>query len=314
MPPYLGNLTEDQTIHFLWSTYGADGASITRATNGTVSVYKANGTTQSTAGVTDTEDFDALTGIHLCTIDTSADAFYAVANDYTVVLSAATVDGKTVNAVLALFSIENRFIEADVTKVAGAAVSTTTAQLGVNVVQISGDATAADNLEAATDGGTYNVGGGAVVAASVTGAVGSVTGAVGSVTGNVGGSVGSIATGGIVAASFAASAITASAIASDAIAAAKIASNAITSAKFAAGAIDEAALNADAVDEILDEVVEGTLTLRQVLRILLAVLAGKSGGGGTTTDTFRDVADSKDRVSATVNASGNRTAITLDGS
>jgi hypothetical protein len=38
----------------------------------------------------------------------------------------------------------------------------------VNVTQISGDATAADNLEAACDGGTYNVGGGAIVAASVT--------------------------------------------------------------------------------------------------------------------------------------------------
>lgn len=61
-----------------------------------------------------------------------------------------------------------------------------TTKLGVDMVAISGDATAADNLEAACDGNTYNVGGGAVVAASVTGAVGSVTGAVGSVTGAVG--------------------------------------------------------------------------------------------------------------------------------
>ena len=38
----------------------------------------------------------------------------------------------------------------------------------VDVGAISGDSTAADNLEAACDGGTYNVGGGAVVAASVT--------------------------------------------------------------------------------------------------------------------------------------------------
>lgn len=60
---------------------------------------------------------------------------------------------------------------------------------GVNVVQISGDATAADNLEAAADGTGYNLGGGSVVAASVTGAVGSVTGNVG---GNVAGSVGSV--------------------------------------------------------------------------------------------------------------------------
>jgi hypothetical protein len=67
-------------------------------------------------------------------------------------------------------------------------------EFDANIVKISGDSTAADNLEAACDGGSYNVGGGAVVAASVTGAVGSVTGAVGSVTGNVGGNVaGSVA-------------------------------------------------------------------------------------------------------------------------
>jgi hypothetical protein len=102
-----------------------------------------------------------------------------------------------------------------------------------DVVQISGDTTAADNLELAADGTGYNLGGGSIVAASVTGAVasvtgavasvtgavGSVTGAVGSVTGNVGGnvtgSVGSVATGGITAASFAADAITAAKVAAD---------------------------------------------------------------------------------------------------
>lgn len=107
---YLGDYVEDETVYFTWSTNAADGASITRATNGTVSVYKDNGTTQSTAGVTDTEDFDSLTGIHACTIDTSADAFYATGADYAVVLSGATIDGETVNAVLAHFSIQNRYM------------------------------------------------------------------------------------------------------------------------------------------------------------------------------------------------------------
>ena len=127
----------------------------------------------------------------------------------------------------------------------------------MNVAQISGDGTAADNLEAACDGNTYNVGGGAVVAASVTGAVGSVTGA-----------VGSIAAGGIAAASFAAGAIDAAAIATgaidadaiadnaidagaiaaDAITAAKIAAGAIDAATFAAGAIDAAAIATGAID------------------------------------------------------------------
>lgn len=49
-----------------------------------------------------------------------------------------------------------------------------TTPLPVNVSQISGDSTAADNLEAAADGTGFNLGGGAVVVASVTGAVGSV--------------------------------------------------------------------------------------------------------------------------------------------
>lgn len=50
----------------------------------------------------------------------------------------------------------------------------------VDVVRISGDSAAADNLEAAADGTGYNLGGGSVVAASVSG--------------NVSGSVGSLAT------------------------------------------------------------------------------------------------------------------------
>ena len=106
----LGDRIEDAIIYFMWSTNAADGSSITRATDGTVSVYKNDSGAQSVVGITDTEDFDSLTGIHMCKIDTSADAFYAAAEDYTIVLSGATIDGKSVNAVLAVFSIENRFM------------------------------------------------------------------------------------------------------------------------------------------------------------------------------------------------------------
>jgi hypothetical protein len=45
--------------------------------------------------------------------------------------------------------------EVNLSHIAGSAVSTTTAQLGVNVVQVSADSTAADNLEAAFDGAGY---------------------------------------------------------------------------------------------------------------------------------------------------------------
>ncbi len=78
-------------------------------------------------------------------------------------------------------------------------------------------------------------------------------------------------------------------------------------------AITAAALKADAVDEILDEVIEGSLTMRQALRVILSALAGKSSGGGTATIKFRNLADDGDRITATVDAGGNRTAISISG-
>jgi len=110
-----GDLDYGTVYYWRVDTNDANGASITRATNGTISVYKDNSdgssfdATQVTTGVTDTEDFDSLTGIHTCCI-TTTDAWYETGHDYAVVLSAATIDGETVNAVLATFSIENRVV------------------------------------------------------------------------------------------------------------------------------------------------------------------------------------------------------------
>lgn len=64
----------------------------------------------------------------------------------------------------------------------------------------------------------------------------------------------------------------------------------------------------------LASIIEGTTTLQQAMAIILAALAGKSTGGGTANIAFRDVADSKNRIAATVDTDGNRTAITIDGS
>src|SRR3972149_1727384 len=106
---YLGDIALAQVLYFGWNTHAVAGESITRATNGTISVYKNDGLTQSTSGVTDTEDFDGLTGVHWVKIDTSlGGTFYSAGADFTVVLSAATIDGKVINAVLAHFSINNR--------------------------------------------------------------------------------------------------------------------------------------------------------------------------------------------------------------
>jgi hypothetical protein len=103
---YLGDFAEDATLDFKWATNDAAGASITRATDGTVSVYVGNSATQLTTGVTDTEDFDSVTGVHHCRIDLSSSATYAPGSECQVVLSGATIDGESVSAVLAHFSIE----------------------------------------------------------------------------------------------------------------------------------------------------------------------------------------------------------------
>lgn len=106
---YIGDFRIGKVVRKMWSSNAIAGESITRATNGTVSVYKDGGTTQSTTGVTDTEDFDSLTGVHLVAVDTSSDGtFYSSGSDFEVVLSAATIDGKTINAALFSFSLENR--------------------------------------------------------------------------------------------------------------------------------------------------------------------------------------------------------------
>lgn len=133
MAAYLGDFVEDSTHYFLWDTNDADGASITRATDGTIQIWKeGDQSTATVAGITDNENEGGVTGVHRCTM-VLTDAAYAKAKDYSVVLVTATIDGEVVNAVLAEFSIENRFAETDMTA-------------------ISGDSTAADNLEAILDG------------------------------------------------------------------------------------------------------------------------------------------------------------------
>jgi hypothetical protein len=75
---------------------------------------------------------------------------------------------------------------------------------------------------------------------------------------------------------------------------------------------DAMALTAAAVDAILDDAVDGSTTLRQLLRGFASALMGKLAGAATTTITMRDLADTKNRVTATVDADGNRSAVTLD--
>lgn len=66
------------------------------------------------------------------------------------------------------------------------------------------------------------------------------------------------------------------------------------------------------VTAVWAQVIGGTRTAIQTMRGFSAVLLGKASGLGTTTAVYRDPEDTKDVVTATVNADGERTAITTD--
>jgi hypothetical protein len=60
-----------------------------------------------------------------------------------------------------------------------------------------------------------------------------------------------------------------------------------------------------------DVVVTGTYTFAQLMKIMASALAGKLSGGGSTTLTFKSVDGASDVIVATVDANGNRSAVTL---
>ena len=76
----------------------------------------------------------------------------------------------------------------------------------------------------------------------------------------------------------------------------------------------DASTEADIASAVMASTVEPGFTLKQSMRLMLAALAGKLSGAATTTVTIRDAADAKNRIVATVDADGNRTAVTHDTS
>jgi hypothetical protein len=124
MSVYYGDFAEDATVYVPLTTHAAAGGAVAPASPfdlGDFAIYKNGSATQKTTsnGLTVTSPFDSVTGLHLLAIDTSVDTgdagFWAVGSDYMVVLAPAsgtgtveTVDGQSVVAVVATFSIENR--------------------------------------------------------------------------------------------------------------------------------------------------------------------------------------------------------------
>lgn len=86
----------------------------------------------------------------------------------------------------------------------------------------------------------------------------------------------------------------------------------IPAAPAAVGDIPSATANATGLLDLADSI-EAGLTLRNALRLIAAATAGKVSGAETTSVVFRNaVADSKNRITATVDATGNRSSIVTD--
>lgn len=69
---------------------------------------------------------------------------------------------------------------------------------------------------------------------------------------------------------------------------------------------------AAALDAIWDEVMTGATTARQTQRLIQAAHGGKVSGASGTPVLIRDIGDTKNVIDATVDADGNRSAVTLD--
>lgn len=68
----------------------------------------------------------------------------------------------------------------------------------------------------------------------------------------------------------------------------------------------------DIAQAVWQRPVEGLFTAEEVMRLMAAAMAGKVTDADTTSIKFRDLADSKDRIHATVDSAGNRTSIIYD--
>lgn len=300
MSSWLGYRNIDDLLTFAVNTHSASTGAATDAD--AVPSYRVyedeTGTAILTGSMAKLDDTNT-TGFYSEQLTLSAANGFEAGKCYSVYISAAvsSVTGTTERHFSIWPAAINSTIGADVVKISGDSVAADnlesytdgTTPMPVNVTQISGDTTAADNLETAANGGVYNLGGGGIVASSVTNNVGGNV--VGNVNGNVAGSVNSVTTG----VTLANNSVNTSSIQNGAITAIKIQDGAITNAKLASGAISSSTFATDAITSTViaaDAITSAELASSSVNEIADAVwganYATSSGGSAWANNTFGD--------------------------
>lgn len=106
---YVGDFRLGDTFDIKFTTVTTTGAPTTLAGTPVVSAYVGNSTTQITAGITLSVDFDSVTGLHNVRVVASGANGYATASNYQLVITTGTVgETSVVGYVIGQFSIENR--------------------------------------------------------------------------------------------------------------------------------------------------------------------------------------------------------------
>lgn len=299
---------------------------------------------------TDGIDFDGVTGVHGFSIDMSdnTDAgFWAAGNDYTIVLNSVTIDSQTVVGGPWRISLQNRYTGANVVQWNSSNVATPDTAGYPKVTIKSGTGTGELNLSSGVNDANVTKWSGTAVAAPDTAGYPKVTHKSGTGAGEL-----NIASGvvdsnlaqwlgvaplalssqrpQVLTALIGTNIVNAAALAADAVA--EIQSGLATATDLATltsyvdteiAAIKAKTDNLPAAPAAVGDIpttanilasgdIDG-YSIEQALKLILAEAAGKLAvTAAGLLNTFRAVDDSKDRITATVDADGNRTAITLD--
>lgn len=106
---YLGDIRLGDSLDTAFTTRQISGAPFTLAGSPVISAYPANSTTELTAGITLSVDFDSRTGLNHVRVVATGGNGYATATDYQLVITTGTVNSvSVVGEVIAEFSIEHR--------------------------------------------------------------------------------------------------------------------------------------------------------------------------------------------------------------
>lgn len=158
---YKGRISVGDIVDFKFTSRRFSSGAPFALASGAVKCYKSNSTAPSTAGITLTSTFASVTGLNHVRVETTSDStFYAAGSQIDVVMDAGTVDAvSVVGEVVGRFVIGPGPVDVkqwngsnvatpntvgvplvDMGRIAGSTISTTSAQVGANMVQCGGTA------------------------------------------------------------------------------------------------------------------------------------------------------------------------------